>query len=446
MRAFLYTTTEAENFKENVITCKKDDGTENEVLNIYPEIKYQTFEGFGGALTDAAGYVFSELSEKQQNEMLETYFHPDRMGYTQVRIHMDSCDFSTHMYEADPYEEDETLEMFSFADTEKYIIPLLEAAEKKAGKKLKIMLSAWSPPAYMKTNCKRKKGGSLKPEYRRRWAEYLCRYIEEFKSRGYEVVRMSIQNEPKAVQEWDSCVYTVEEEKIFLRDYLAPTLKEHGLDDIEIFIWDHNKERVYERASGIIDETTDDLVDGVAFHWYSGDHFEALDLVRQMYPDKKLILSESCLEFGKYDRNAELENAGRLAHDMIGNLNHGMCGFYDWNILLDSEGGPNHTANYCEAPYMFDLKSKKLAERKCLQYYRHFACFLKPGAVRLASTRYTDKIDMTAWENKDGGKIFILLNRSGEEQKCHLRISGKIFTFVIPANSIVSGKFDEDTI
>ena len=132
MRAFLYTTTEAENFKENVITCKKDDGTENEVLNIYPEIKYQTFEGFGGALTDAAGYVFSELSEKQQNEMLETYFHPDRMGYTQVRIHMDSCDFSTHMYEADPYEEDETLEMFSFADTEKYIIPLLEAAEKKA--------------------------------------------------------------------------------------------------------------------------------------------------------------------------------------------------------------------------------------------------------------------------------------------------------------------------
>lgn len=53
------------------------------------------------------------------------------MGYNQVRIHMDSCDFSTHMYEADPYKDDTELEKFSFADTEKYIIPLLEAAEKK---------------------------------------------------------------------------------------------------------------------------------------------------------------------------------------------------------------------------------------------------------------------------------------------------------------------------
>ena len=142
--------------------------------------------------------------------MLSTYFASEHMGYNQVRIHMDSCDFSTHMYEADPYKDDTELEKFSFADTEKYIIPLLEAAEKKAGKKLKIMLSAWSPPAYMKTNHGIKEGGSLKYEYRARWAEYLCRYIREFKDRGFEVVRMSVQNEPKAVQDWDSCVYTAE--------------------------------------------------------------------------------------------------------------------------------------------------------------------------------------------------------------------------------------------
>lgn len=43
----------------------------------------------------------------------------------------------------------------------------------------------WSPPAYMKTNGERNNGGKLKPEYRKRWAEYICRYIEEYRSRGY---------------------------------------------------------------------------------------------------------------------------------------------------------------------------------------------------------------------------------------------------------------------
>lgn len=438
MRADLYTTKENGQLENKILLFKRDDGEENQVLNIYEDVSYQMLESFGGAITDAAGYVFSLMSPGQQDQMLEKYFAEDEMRYERVRIHMDSCDFSTRMYEADPHESDADLENFSFADTEKYILPLLQAAERKAGKKLKIMLSAWSPPAYMKTNGERKKGGSLKPEYRERWAEYLCRYIGEFKKRGFLVERMSVQNEPKAVQEWDSCVYTPQEEKIFLRDYLAPALKRHGYDDIELFIWDHNKERLYDRAAEILDDTTEGLIAGLAFHWYSGDHFEALDLVRQKYPDKKLILSESCLEFGKYGREFELENAERLAHDMAGNLNGGMCAFYDWNILLDYEGGPNHAENFCDAPYLYDVDTGVLHERKCLHYYWHFTHFIKPGAVRLAVTRYTDKLDFTAWRNPDGNIVFVLLNRTDEELECNLRMAGELAALTAPAHSIVS--------
>ena len=121
-----------------------------------------------------------------------------------------------------------------------------------------------------------------------------------------------------------------------------------------------------------------------------------------------------------------------------------MNAFYDWNILLDSEGGPNHTQNYCEAPYMYDLNTGKLMKRKCLDYYRHFAYFIKPGAVRLACTRYTDQLDMTAWENTDGSRIFVLLNRSTEAKKCFLRTEGEMFEFVIPSNSILSGILEND--
>ena len=173
--------------KMEVYDFVPEDGTENEVVNLYPGLTYQTMEGFGGAVTDAAGYVFSMMDKDQKEELLDMYFGEEGMHYNRVRLHMDSCDFSTRLYSAVEDEEDENLFTFSFAHTEKYMIPLLEAAQQRAGKKLKVMLSAWSPPEFMKTNGSRIGGGSLKKGYYSRWAKYLCRYIEQFEKRGYEV-------------------------------------------------------------------------------------------------------------------------------------------------------------------------------------------------------------------------------------------------------------------
>lgn len=213
------------------------------MLNLYPQMRYQKAEGFGGAITESAGYIFSMMEENQKREMLQQYFGKENMKYSLVRIPIDSCDFSLGHYEADPWEDDEEFKKFSFERVEKYILPLLDAAEKTYGGKLNIMLSPWSPPAYMKTNGDRNHGGKLKEKYRRRWAEYLCRYIREYKERGYQVKAMTLQNEPKAVQTWDSCIFTAEEQKEFLRDYMWPAMKTNHLEDIEIYIWDHNKER-----------------------------------------------------------------------------------------------------------------------------------------------------------------------------------------------------------
>ena len=37
---------------------KPDAGEENHVINIYPEVTYETLEGFGGAITESAAYVY----------------------------------------------------------------------------------------------------------------------------------------------------------------------------------------------------------------------------------------------------------------------------------------------------------------------------------------------------------------------------------------------------
>lgn len=417
---------------------KPDSGAENEVVNLYPEFEFDRLEGFGGALTDAAGYVYSLMDEKQKKQMMETYFSKNHMGYRNVRIHMDSCDFSTGLYEAMSDPQDKEFKSFSFERTEKYILPMLKDAQEAAGEPLELMLSPWSPPAFMKTNGQRTFGGSLKPEYRRMWADYICRYIQEFKDRGFKVKRISLQNEPKAVQTWDSCIYTAEEEKVFLRDFMYPALKEHGLEDVEIFIWDHNKERVYDRLRDIVDEKTDSMVSGVAFHWYSGDHFEALDLVRKKYPDKKMIISESCIEFNKFDSKDAVKSAHMLSHEIIGDLNNGMTAFYDWNVLLDEEGGPNHVGNYCLAPFLFDREKKRLMPQLVQQYFEHFSHYLIPGSVRIGFSKYTEKLDVTAYKRPDGKLVLIVLNKEKKAMAVNVRLNGQCASMLLYPESITS--------
>lgn len=426
------------NFEQTIEMTEDIRGIESQVVNIYPELSYETFEGFGGAVTEAAGYIYSLMNDEQKKKVIETYFSPEKMNYRLVRVHMDSCDFSLGLYEAMSNSEDTELKSFSFERTEKYILPMLEDAKKTAGENLKLMLTPWSPPAFMKTNGKRTGGGKLKPEYRKLWAEYICRYIREFQNRGFEVQRISIQNEPKAVQTWDSCLFTAEEEKSFLRDFLYPAMKSHGFENIEVFIWDHNKERIYERVRDTVDEETREMVSGAAFHWYSGDHFEGLELVRRLYPELKLIMSESCLEYSIFDEKNIESVTNKLCHEIIGDLNHGMCAFYDWNLLLDEKGVPNHVGNYCHAPFLYDVEKKKLLPQKTQEQYEMFSHFICPGSVRVQTTKFTEQIDTVAYRTPDGRIVLILLNKGKELEAVNIRLGKMVGSLLLPAGILAA--------
>ena len=45
--------------------------TENQVINLYPKITDQTFEGFGGAITEASAYVYAQMDEEQRQMMMD---------------------------------------------------------------------------------------------------------------------------------------------------------------------------------------------------------------------------------------------------------------------------------------------------------------------------------------------------------------------------------------
>jgi glucosylceramidase len=339
-------------------------------------------------------------------------------------------------YAAITDENDREMEGFSLARGNAYILPLLKAAQAAFGKTIPLMAAPWSPPVFMKTNDERSHGGELLPEYRAFYADYLCKYIAELRKEGAHIVRLTVQNEPKAVQTWDSCIYSALQEKEFIRDFLHPALQKHGLGDVEIFIWDHNKERVFERALEIMDGDTEKLVSGIAFHWYSGDHFEALDLLHDRFPDKKMVQSESCIEYSLFGADDFLVNAEKYAHEIIGDMNHGMTAFYDWNLVLDEKGGPNHVNNFCDAPFLFHTDSGKLEERASYAYIGHFSKYIRPGAKRIALSRYSEAVETTAFENPDGSIAAVFMNQGTEPLPVILRLNGKMTKFDLPGKSI----------
>lgn len=415
---------------------KDGRGIECNMVNLYPEFEYQTFLGFGGAVTDAAGYAFSTLPKDKQEEVVKYYFGEEGNCYRMVRSHIDSCDFSLGLYTAMDNPEDKEMNSFSMERVEQYILPLITAAQRTSGD-IDLMLSPWSPPAFMKTNESRVQGGKLKPEYREFWAEYICRYIKEYEKRGFTVNRLTIQNEPAAVQTWDSCIYEAEEEKVFLRDYLYPALLKNNLSHVKLNIWDHNKERMYERAKAIIDKDTDKMIDGVAFHWYTGDHFDGIRVTHEAFPDKQLIFSEGCVEYSRFDAD-QLKNAQMYAHDIMGNLNAGMTAFIDWNIFLDEKGGPNHVGNFCDAPIMIDTEKGEYKINLSFDYIGHFSRYIRKGAKRIALSKYTDKLEITAFKNTDGSIAVVILNRQDTDLPVILYHKGEFIKFTSEKQSIAT--------
>ena len=415
---------------------KDEDKYELQVLNIYPEVTDQTVLGFGGALTDASCSVLEQMPKKQQEEILQAYFGPEGIGYNTVRVHLDSCDFSVRMYAAaKDWKAGSADNVFRFTKEQKRINKYLKRIGEILGKPVPILLCPWSPLASMKDN-KSRIGGRLLKERYRDWADYVCHYILEMQKLGFVIYAVTPQNEPNAWQIWDSSLYSAADEAEYIETALAPAFKQYGLEEIRICIWDHNKERVVERAGSILKSGAGPDVSGIAFHWYSGDHFDAVRIIHNLYPEKLLVFSEGCVGFGDKKAKTALADAEKYAHDMIGDLRGGLNIFYDWNIVLDMQGGPNHVENYCDAPILCDPENKTYERHLSFEYIGMISRAVEPGAVRVETSVYTEEIENAAFINPDGAIVLVLLNRSSRSRKIQCRAAGKRIPLQLPGHAI----------
>jgi glucosylceramidase len=396
-----------------------------------PKATFQSFVGIGGAITDASAETFAKIPKDQQQELLTAYFDPKKgLGYTLARTNIQSCDFSSGSYSYIK-EGDSALKTFSVEHDEQFRIPLIKQAIAAAGGKLPLFISPWSPPAFMKDNNDVLGGGKLLAAYRQAWANFYIKFIRTYEAKGIPVWALSVQNEPMAKQKWESCIYTAEEERDFIKNFLGPTLQRSGMSSKKLIAWDHNRDLLYQRASTILeDPAAARYVWGIGFHWYetwTGGpmQFENMALVSKAFPNKNLIFTEGCQEKFKFEDLDKWSLGEKYGYSMIHDFNNGSVGMTDWNILLDENGGPNHVGNFCFAPVHADTRTGKLIYTNAYYYIGHFSKFIRPGAKRIAASTNRAQLQTTAFLNTDGSVVVVIMNSTDEKLPYHLMYKGK---------------------
>lgn len=404
---------------ERPVAFRRRDSDGQQTINVFPQYPQQRIDGFGGSFTEGAGVVYNAMPLAQKTQLLQWYFGPQSHGYSLARIPIQSCDFSLGNYAYAECAADITQGRLAFERDRANLMPLIRDAL-AVNPALVLMASPWSPPAFMKTNGSMNGGGQLRREEYGPWAEMIAQYLLEYRRMGIVIRLLSVQNEPVAVKPWESCLYSVAQETEFALQHLRPALARHGLDDVAIYIWDHDKDGLVDWAEqAFADPAALAGLDGLAFHWYTGDHFSQIQHLARRFPDKKLLFSEGCVPM-ETGAGSQARHAATYLHDMIGNFKAGCTGFIDWNLLLNGAGGPNHHGNLCEAPLQYDTQTGQLRRNHSYYAIGHFSRYVHPGARVVLSSAYDAALEEVAFTNPGGERVLVIYNRDEKIRSCRV--------------------------
>lgn len=434
------------------------------VLN--PGKKYQKITGFGGAFTESSAFLLNEISEENRKEILNAYFSTEGAQYSLTRTHMNSCDFSLEHYSYAPIENDKELINFSIEEDMYDVIPMIHEAQNISEEGFKILASPWTAPPWMKDN-NNWNGGKLLKEYYPTWALFFSKYATAYAELGIDIWGFTVENEPLGNDEnWESMHYTPQETADFVKNHLGPQLKKDSLD-INILVYDQNRgEELKEWADILLnDQELLPFIYGTAVHWYSSTiHWfpESLNYTHNLAPDKHILHTEGCVDsevphwqddkwyWSKeatdwgWDWASEENKANhpkyvpvyRYARDIIGCLNSSVEGWIDWNMVLDTNGGPNLANNWCIAPVIVDVAKDEVYYTPLYYTLSHFSKFVRPRANRIDFNNNDEELMITAAQNEDGSLVVIVLNTTMKEKNFRIQLEDRMTQITIDKEAL----------
>jgi glucosylceramidase len=419
-------------------------------IKINPDKKYQEMEGFGAAITGSTCYNLMKMNPADRKQFLtETFSHENGFGFSYVRISIGCSDFSLSEYTCC---DEEGIENFGLQEEElNYVIPVLKEIL-AINPTLKIMGSPWTSPRWMKVNNLQDMepyyswtGGHLNPVYYNDYATYFVKWINAFAEHGIHITSITPQNEPLNHRNSASLVMFWDEQRDFIK-VLGPKLRRAGLET-EIYVFDHNynydnmEKQLNYPIKIYDDEEAKQYLKGAAYHNYGGNRNELLHIHNQA-PDMDLVFTETSI--GTWNKGKDL--GIRLTDDMaevaLGTVNNWCKAVIVWNLMLDSDRGPNreHGCRTCYGAVDIDANDYKTITRNSHYYIiGHMAAVVKPGAVRIESTSDTDDgISFSAFENIDGSYALVVQNSLKWEKAIWVSDSKNSFNFKLPPSSVAS--------
>jgi O-glycosyl hydrolase/fibronectin type 3 domain-containing protein len=386
-------------------------------ITVDPSTTYQTMVGFGGTFTDAGAWALNFLDAPTRQQVINAYFGSTGANYQICRSQMGASDFSQALYSYDDVAGDYSLSNFNLSRDTTYILPWIKNALAQ-NPSLKIFGSPWSAPAWMKTNNNMDNGGTLNASCDTTWALYFVKWYQAYKAAGVTPWGITIQNEPAATQTWPSMIFSDVTERDFLKNYLGPMLARNNLGPsvLNVMFLDHNRDIMVQWANTIYgDATASSMVWGEAIHWYDMQSlFSAVAQVHSSYPTRHILATDASITgFNQSSPPSWANSAELYAKDIFGDCLNGSEGWVDWNMVLDAQGGPNLSSNWCDAGVLINTSAKTFQLTSIYYYMCQFSKYVHTGAVRIGCTASgTNAPEVMAFKNTDGSIAVIAHNAS----------------------------------
>ena len=428
------------------------------VIQVDPSQRYQKIDGFGASLTDGAAWLFAKkLGPDVTNYAFELLFgRKDGIALSFLRQPVGASDLSETFYSFDdlckqstkacttpPGVSDPELAHFSLAHDQEYILPLLRKAL-AINPAIKVMLTPWSPPGWMKTNgsmlgenSATEQPATLRPEFYNAYAQYLVKAIEGYQAAGVPVYALSVQNEPLYPAPAYSAMYmSAEQQAAFLSTAVAPAMAAARLNT-KVLVYDHNLDHPEYPATVLKDSGAYALAAGTAWHHYAGDPV-VMRTFHNEFPKKGEWETEA--GGGEWQKGSIVTQE---AAELIAVMRNWSKSYVLWTIATDQDHGPYvGGCNVCRGVLTLDITNPdNPGVHREPDYYvlGQASAFVYPGAVRIASTEPegTEMKDV-AFLNPDGSIVLYTLNAGVDSQFFRIAFDHKTAATVVPAGSVAT--------
>ncbi|MFI7601957.1 discoidin domain-containing protein [Actinoplanes sp. NPDC049681] len=464
-RVWVTTPDRAEQLHERAPVSFTRGGSDLTTITIDPGTTYQRMDGFGASLTDAAASVLYRLDPAARDAAMRSLFDPRQgIGVSFLRQPVGSSDFtaasSHYSYDDVPAgQTDFPLAHFSIAHDEAQILPLLRRA-RQLNPGLTVMGTPWSPPGWMKTSDSLM-GGHLKddPRIYDAYARYLVKYVQAYAKAGVPIDYLTVQNEPQNRHDggYPGAAVPVPQEAQVI-EALGPLLRKVS-PRTKILGYDHNwtthpgdvattppgEDPETDYPYRLLASPAGKWLAGTAYHCYSGDP-SAQTALHEAYPGKGIWFTECSGSHGPQDTPEQIFRGTLTWHARtlaIGTTRNWAKSVVNWNIALDHTGGP-HLGGCGTCTGLLTLHADGSVTRDA-EYYTigHLAKFVRPGAVRIASTSFgttgwNGQIMDVAFRNPDGSTALIVHNENDAPRSFAVAVGDHTFEYELPGGALAT--------